>query len=443
MESLRPTWSMQAVDRAHMNTIKQHALNPVESNLEDRPAVEIETFGTTPGDRGLGAERGTIVVSIGILAYNEESSIAGTIESILEQSIVKDPPPGWQVEIVCVPNGCTDLTAEVAGESLKAMSAGTDEPAVAAKVTSIAKPSKHNAWNEFVHQLSRRDATHLVLMDGDVRLVGRRTLESMIRTLAEDPYAHVCGATTVKHNESGGHQGMLGRISLGATRLRRNQLERRGQAGFAGCLYACPVESCRRMVLPEVLVGEDSFLRAVWETNFFTVPIASSDERRVVSSPDARVMFEAYLRPSSVLKNLRRRMVGLTINSMLYDRLWATSSSEADAGELLHRWNREDPDWDRRLIAERIAERGSWVVPGGSFVRWLISRRGLWRWFDRMRGMSLSKKACMMPVAMVGTVLHAYACISANRLIKSGRLEGLWFTTETTLAPSNNAVIGG
>ncbi len=118
------------MDRAHMNTIKQHALNPVESNLEDRPAVEIETFGTTPGDRGLGAERGTIVVSIGILAYNEESSIAGTIESILEQSIVKDPPPGWQVEIVCVPNGCTDLTAEVAGESLKAMSAGTDEPAV-------------------------------------------------------------------------------------------------------------------------------------------------------------------------------------------------------------------------------------------------------------------------------------------------------------------------
>lgn len=435
MESLRPTWSMQAVDRAHMNTIKQHALNPVESNLEDRPAVEIETFGTTPGDRGLGAERGTIVVSIGILAYNEESSIAGTIESILEQSIVKDPPPGWKVEIVCVPNGCTDRTAEVAGESLAALGRHGCVSHVATKVVPLATPSKENAWNRFVHDLSARDATHLVFMDGDVRLVHPDTIRNLVKALCDDPRAHVAAAETVKHILRKPSKGIFERISMMATGLRRSSNRHRGITGFAGCLYATPAASSRRFVLPSIMRGEDCFLHAIWSTNFFTVPVNTRDDTRVVAAPDATVMFEAYTAPRMVLKNLKRRAVEITINSMIYDRLWAESTNERDAGALLLEWQREDPDWDKKLLEAKIVERGRWVIPGGSFLRWIAPSGGLWLWFHRMKGMSLGKQAAFLPAAMIGTVLQYYAYTSANRAIRSNAIDGLWFTTQTDLKP--------
>lgn len=407
----------------------------------DRPEPampEIETFPTTDAVVRQTEADGAVRVSIGILAYNEETSIADTIESVLNQSIVKEPPEGWEVEIVCVPNGCTDRTAEAATRALGRLGGGRDSRSVAGRVEVVERPSKHNAWNEFVHRLSRTDATHLVLMDGDVRLLGERTLESMLRRLLGAPDAYVCGARTVKDIDIPGFRvwSLRHRISSMASAIRRNDTDQRGEAGFAGCLYACPAEACRRFVLPEVLVGEDSFLRAVWSTNFFTNAVGVSDPRRVVSAEDATVLFEAYTGTASVLKNLRRRMVGLTINSMLYDRLWAESSTGADAGVLLTRWAGEDPGWDRRLIAERIAARGSWVVLGGSFASWATSQQGLWKWFHRMRGMPLSKRVCRLPGACVGTMLHAYACISANRLVRTGRTEGLWFTTKTRLGAS-------
>ncbi|MGA0420334.1 MAG: glycosyltransferase family 2 protein, partial [Phycisphaerales bacterium] len=229
-----------------MNTIKQHGPKPVGSNLNERPGVEIETFGTTPEEQGLAAEKGTIVVSIGILAYNEESSIAGTIESILEQSIVMNPPEGWQVEIVCVPNGCTDRTAEVAGESLAALGRHGRASHVATKVVPLATPSKENAWNRFVHDLSARDATHLVFIDGDVRLLHPDTLGNLVTALCANPRAHVAAAETVKHISRQASKGIFERISMMATGLRRSSNQQRGVTGFAGCLYATPAASSRR-----------------------------------------------------------------------------------------------------------------------------------------------------------------------------------------------------
>jgi len=375
----------------------------------------------------------SVRVSIGILAYNEESSIAGTIESILEQSIVTDPPAGWQVEIVCVPNGCTDRTAEVAEKALAGITDRSEHSHVTAKVVSLPIPSKENAWNSFVHELSARAATHLVFMDGDVRLLHPDTLKNLVGALCDNPLAHVAGAETVKHISNRASQNVFERVSMMATRLRRSSNLERGIAGFAGCLYATPASSSRRFVLPSIMRGEDCFLRAIWSTDFFTVPVNTEDRRRVIAAPDATVLFEAYTSPRMVLKNLKRRAVEITINSMIYDRLWAESTNERDAGALLLEWQRGDPDWDKKLLEAKIAERGRWVIPGGPFLRWIAPSGGLWRWFHRMKGMSLGKQAACLPVAMIGTVLQYYAYTAANRAIRSGALEGLWFTTETAL----------
>ena len=62
-----------------------------------------------------------MIVSIGMLAYNEAGGIAKTIASLLAQSVFHAGAAAavdeW--EIVVVPNGCTDDTARVADEAFR------------------------------------------------------------------------------------------------------------------------------------------------------------------------------------------------------------------------------------------------------------------------------------------------------------------------------------
>jgi len=377
-------------------------------------------------------------ISIGILAYNEESAIAETIRSIGEQTLVAHLPPMWSVEVVCVANGCRDRTVQVAEQAFRDLRVARPSPRLEGRVENLERPSKENAWNEFVHRLSRRDADFLIMMDGDVRLLESNSLRSMIDMLCQHPRAHACGATTVKHLHLKSKPSLLERISLAATDIRRHAMPTR----FAGCLYAARSQACRRFRLPTIMRGEDGFLLAMWGTDFFTVPVNHTDPTRVVSSPDAKVLFEAYTSPRAVLKNLRRRAVGLTINTMLYDRLWAESTPREDAGALLLRWHREDPTWDQKYLQQKIRERGKWIPAGGSFWRWASPSGNLWTWFRRMKGMSLGTRIAYFPVALVGTCLMLYAYTAANRLLRSGKLDNLWFTTQTTLARPEATEIG-
>ena len=387
---------------------------------------------TDPGPPSAGPES-CLRVSIGILAYNEESAIATTIASIAEQSLLLQLPPRWSIELICVPNGCKDRTAQVASEAIARLVERCGNPDIAGRVEVVDRASKENAWNEFVHRISDPRSDVLVMMDGDVRLVHPDTLRNMIDSLRNHPRAYVCGARTIKHLEARPHRGVNERISLLASRLRAHAVSHAGIVAFAGCLYAARASACRRIWLPSILRGEDSFLHAIWATDFFTVPVNQRDATRIISAADATVMFEAYVKPSQVLKNLRRRAVGITINSMLYDRLWSQSTREQDAGVLLTRWHLQEPGWDQRLLAEKIKERGRWVPPGGPFLRWISPQGNLWTWFRRLKGMPLHRKLASLPIACVGTCLMLYAYIAANRLLRSGKLDNLWFTTQTKL----------
>jgi glycosyltransferase involved in cell wall biosynthesis len=366
---------------------------------------------------------GSVRISIGILAYNEESAIEGTIGSISGQSIIKDLPTGWSVEIICVANGCRDKTAIVASEAINTLVDSVGDRRVSGRTEIVERASKENAWNEFVHRLSDRQSEFLIFMDGDIRLLDQDTLITLIQELQKHPRAYVCGARTVKSIELKQRQTILERISLAASDLRRHATE----VAFAGCLYAARSQACRRLRLPLIMRGEDSFLRAIWCTDFFTVSVNQADSTRIISAPNARVMFEAYLSPSQVLKNLRRRAVGMTIHSMLYDRLWSESTPETDGGALLLRWHEQDPDWDQKLLRQKIKERENWIPGGGAtFYQWASPRGDLWKWFRRMRGMPLVRKIKQFPVAAIATCLNLYAGIAAHRLIRSGKLDDLW-----------------
>lgn len=406
---------------------------PIAASVEEDALLQIETFlvPMAPGGATDAGRRPT-KISVGILAYNEETAIQQTIASIGEQSIIEDGR-AYHLEIICVANGCRDRTAELAGQAIDRLREQRGSW-VTGRVEVVERPSKENAWNEFVHRCSSVDSDFLVFMDGDVKLLNRDSLRSMVEALRASPRAYVCGARTVKHLELLERKRWVDRISLSATSMRRHASRQVGRVGFAGCLYAARASACRRFRLPTILRGEDCFLLAMWVTDFFTMPNHGHDPSRIVMATDAAVLFEAYTSPTAVLKNLRRRAVEITINSMIYDRLWAESTPREDAGALLLRWSREDPEWEQQLLRDKVKERGRWVPPGGPFLRWISSNGPLWAWVHRLGGMPWPRKLAYLPVAVIGTAATLYAYMAANRLIRSGKLDNLWFTTATKLS---------
>ena len=67
-----------------------------------------------------------IIISIGILAWNEAEVMATTLRSLLEQSLVRElAQSGHRLELVVVPNGCSDLTDMLETKKLEVVDADT------------------------------------------------------------------------------------------------------------------------------------------------------------------------------------------------------------------------------------------------------------------------------------------------------------------------------
>src|SRR5580698_8603460 len=120
-----------------------------------------------------------VALSIGILAWNEEKSIGPMLDSLLAQSVFAQlAARGEGAEIICLANGCTDATVEVAGRILERAAADPAAPAGRrARVEDIREPGRNNAWNRFIHELSAPEARYLCVMDADIIFNRPDTLE--------------------------------------------------------------------------------------------------------------------------------------------------------------------------------------------------------------------------------------------------------------------------
>jgi hypothetical protein len=99
-----------------------------------------------------------IELSIGITAWNEEASIVPLLASLYGQTIFTFLAARDRgCEIICVANGCTDRTVQVAGDAFGRMALGQPERrGLVTRVAEISMPGKNNAWNRFVHEFSAR-----------------------------------------------------------------------------------------------------------------------------------------------------------------------------------------------------------------------------------------------------------------------------------------------
>lgn len=354
-------------------------------------------------------------MSVGILAYNEEASIGKTVGSLFEQSWLKALPADVEsLEVVVVPNGCTDGTSAAAARACEAAAAACGDPRVTARVETLEKGGKTNAWNEFVHRLSDQRSDYIVMLDGDIRIEHPDTVGNLVRTLEKSPEASLSAPKARKHIEGSRRLTPLEFLSL-----KLGSVNQARTWGFAGCCYCMRGTVMRRIWFPEGMIGEDAFLNGLIITDLCRSKEPRYD--RVVGAPDATVVFEAYTTVGKAFKTLRRQAVTRGMNAILWDYLWS-SVGEHDAGEVIRRRAAEDPEWFRKLVLERVGEGGWWVMPKGVLLR----RMGY------LKNVTLGKAVTLFPWALAGSMVDLVVNVDANMRLKRGQIGGLWQTTRTT-----------
>ncbi len=347
-------------------------------------------------------------VAIGIVARNEEAGISAMLDSLFGQSIFQElKKRGWKCEIICLANGCTDGTVAVAQDIFDAqMRRHADRDAFSGRAVELSERGKINAWNQFVHSISAREARFLFLMDADILIHDRETLWNMVRALEEDAQAHIAVDRPCKHILFKTRKSVWDHLSLAASRLTSS-----ADAQLCGQLYCIRAEIARNIYLPKDLAAcEDGFIKTLVCTDFLTQPVAP---RRIRLAEGASHIFEAYSSPAALVKNQKRQIIGQTIVHILVDGYLKSRplSERARLADTLQEKDRTDPLWLKRLIQQHLRKTRFWwrLYPG-------MSGMG----FKRLHRLNLRGRLLCFPAAVAGSSLALLAGRLAFGVLKAG-----------------------
>src|SRR5438309_11192077 len=124
-------------------------------------------------------------VSLGIFAWNEESALPRTLDSLFEQTLFAELRRANSFcELMVVANGCTDGTAKAAEKDFAQRQQSHPEASgFVTRVADLQQRGKVNAWNQFVGALADRRAKYLMFMDADILMRQPETLWNMLQAL--------------------------------------------------------------------------------------------------------------------------------------------------------------------------------------------------------------------------------------------------------------------
>jgi glycosyltransferase involved in cell wall biosynthesis len=304
-----------------------------------------------------------IKISIGMFAYNEAARIATTIRAVFSQTLIADPPPQVAcVEVVIVPNGCRDKTAEVARATIAECLEGLSDSAkhrVVARVEELSQPGKSNAWNIYTHTLSDQSADLLLYLDSDIEFNHEGCFAMLLEKLRANTEASCAVGKPMKDVAFKPRKSWLDRLSLLAS-----SASDAGPPAIAGSMYMVRGPVIREVWMPVGLLTEDGFVRAMLITDLFT---KDQQYHRIVRDDRACQIFEAVRSPRGVFKHSKRLLVGARINACIYDKLWQQPPGEA--GSFARREAERDPQWLKSLVQESIAGKGWWVMQPGLLTK--------------------------------------------------------------------------
>ncbi|MDO8539912.1 MAG: glycosyltransferase [Opitutaceae bacterium] len=352
-------------------------------------------------------KKNPIVLSIGMMAWNEEESIGTTLESLFRQSAFeKLCARHEQCEILVLANGCTDRTVAVARELFDRME--REHPwaeGFTARVIDIPEPGRNNAWNRFVHEFSAVEARFIALMDADIVFHHRDTIYSLIATLERRPHVCATSGRQCKDLMFKERKTFWERMSLATSEMTGTI-----QGQISGQLYCMRAKVARNLLLPRDLgANDDGFFKAAICTDFFSRPL---DPSRIIMAPDAAHIYEAYISPRDILNNQKRQMIGQTSVHVLLQYLKTLSFDDrANLAETLRRHESQDPDWLKRMISDHVRARPFFwqLFPG------ILTFR-----FKRLLRMSGFRKVTHAPAAMAGFIVTMVACARAHRALRAG-----------------------
>jgi hypothetical protein len=229
-------------------------------------------------------------------------------------------------------------------------------------------------------------------------------MAAMLAALSANPEAWVAVDTPVKHLAGKNGKGVVDRASLALSTLTQA-----GAPAIAGSLYCARASMLRRLWLPDGLLVDDGYVRAMMLTEFFTKP---ESLQRIVRAPGAWHVFEAYSGVRSVFRHSKRLAVGTAVNCMLFEHFWESRNGE-DAGGYVQRRLDADPAWLRRFVQDEVGKRGWWAVGRGELFRRLTN----------LKGLPWAKRILFAPLGLAGLAFDAAVMVAANRDLKRGRLK--------------------
>ena len=348
------------------------------------------------------------VLSIGVRAWNEEAVIRQSLQSVFQQSIFEElSKRGECCEVLCIPNGCADRTAEIAAQVFREQKrTHVFADSFVCRVDDVKEAGRNNTWNLFMHDFSHPQSKFLFLMDSDIMFNERATLFNMYRALLDDSRACVSTDQQIKDISFKKRKSWKDRLSLATSEMTGTL-----QGRFSGQIYCIRAELARRIYLPKDLgAPDDGFIKGVVCTNFFTEKL---DPSRIVVAKNASHIYEAYTSPGDILKNQKRQMIGqATVHVLLEYVRQLPLEQRLDLARTLREIEEADPIWLRKQLDLHLQKaRYFWrLFPG------ILTFR-VKRWL-KLTG---KRRVTHLPAAVAGFLVTSIAGARAFRHLKSGQ----------------------
>jgi hypothetical protein len=186
-----------------------------------------------------------------------------------------------------------------------------------------------------------------------------------------------------------------------------------GPAWISGQLYCARASQLRKLVLPNHLPAEASFLYTTIVTDGLQ---SEANPYRVILAGSAAHRFEAYTQLSRLLRHEKWLIVSDAINEIVFEFLRDICKGQFHIGTQIQKLNEDNPDWLRQCTQEAILKKGFWLIPGFILIRRFVS----------LKHKSFPTALLLFPISCAAFIVDVILAFQANQHLRKHYQVGYW-----------------